>query len=114
MPDGDVYAQIELWCPEIERFLHFERAEWKPIRPHTNPFRAPKNLRGRILQDRHFPYSLNRKLGIPSLLQTVTLIGQPIPEEDSEAFNKFAEFLGTVWKVDASNLPTPPWQRSLL
>jgi hypothetical protein len=33
MPDRDVYAQFELWCPEIERYLHFERAEWRPIRP---------------------------------------------------------------------------------
>jgi hypothetical protein len=113
VPDGDVYAQLELWCPEIERYLHFERAEWRPLRRHTNPLTAPARLRGRNLEDRHFPYSLNRRLGIRALLQTVTLVGQPLPD-GLGTFNKFGDFLGTIWGIDASELPIPPWQRRLL
>jgi hypothetical protein len=113
MAERDVHAQLELWCPEIEKYLHFERAEWRPIRPHTNPPTAPAGLRARILQDRHHPYSLNRRLGIPALLQTVTLIGKPMPEEIG-TFNKFVGFLDTIWMLDPSELPEPPWQERFL
>jgi hypothetical protein len=113
LPEGDVDAQLELWCPEIEGFLHFERLEWRPIRPHTNPQNAPAGLRGRCLADRHYPFSLNRRLGIQALLQTVTLIGRPLPN-DLGTYQKFTEFLGTVWMIDTSSLPTPPWQGTLL
>jgi hypothetical protein len=114
MPDSDVYAQLEVWCPEIEKYLHFDRAEWRPIRPHTNPPNSPSGLRGLCLQDRMLPFSLNRRLGINALLQTVTLMGQPLPE-DLTTFKRFTEFLGIMWHLEgASVLPEPPWQERLL
>ena len=114
MPNCDVHAQLESWCPEIERYLHFERAEWRPNRPHTNPQNAPAGLRGKLLHDRHHSFRLNRRLGISALLQTVPpLIGEPLPH-GLETFTHFADFLGTVWKIDASQLPSPPWQEKLL
>jgi hypothetical protein len=27
MAERDVYAQLELWCPEIEKYLHFDKVE---------------------------------------------------------------------------------------
>jgi hypothetical protein len=113
MPQCDVHAQLESWCPEIERYLHFERAEWRPNRPHTNPQTAPAGLRGKLLHDRHHPFRVNRRLGISALLQTVALIGEPLPPS-LETFTHFADFLSTVWRVDASQLPSPPWQEKLL
>jgi hypothetical protein len=113
MPQCDVHAQLELWCPEIERYLHFERAEWRPNRPHSNPQSAPTGLRGNLLQDRHHPLRLNRRLGISALLQTVTLIGEPLPP-GLETFTHFADFLSTVWGIDASQLPSPKWQERLI
>jgi hypothetical protein len=80
MTEREVYAQLELWCPEIEKYLHFDKVGWRPIRPHTNPPAAPAGLRGRTLLDRQYPFLLNRRLGIPGLLQTVTLVAEPLPD----------------------------------
>lgn len=113
MAERDVYAQMELWCPEIERFLHFERVEWRPNRPHTNPFTAPANLRGKRLLDRHHPFRENRRLGIPGLLQTAPLIGVELPDR-LETFTDFTGFLGTVWRLDSPDFPAPPWQARFL
>ena len=113
MPGQDVYAQLEIWCPEIERYLHFERIEWKPNRPHTNPFTAPAGLKGKQLLDRHHPFTLNRRLGIPALLQAVPLIGIDLPA-GIETFTDFTGLLSRVWQVDGPDFPVPPWQERLL
>jgi hypothetical protein len=114
MAERDVYAQLELWCPEIEKYLHFDRVEWKPIRPHSNPQTAPAGLRGRILMDRQYPFLLNRRLGIPGLLQAVTLVAKPLPD-GLQTFNDLCGFLSTMWALaDSSPLPEPPWQERLL
>ena len=68
---------------------------------------------GKLLQDRHHPLRLNRRLGISALLQTVTLIGEPLPP-GLETFTHFADFLSTVWGIDASQLPSPKWQERLI
>jgi hypothetical protein len=114
MPDRDLYAQLENWCPQIEKYLHFDRVEWRPVRPHTNPPTSPARVRGLTLWDRRLPFSLNRRLGIPRLLQIVTLIAEPISPELT-TFTAFCEYLGRIWSVEnASSLPEPPWQERLL
>jgi hypothetical protein len=114
LPERDVYAQLELWCPEIEKNLHFDKAEWRPLRPHTNPPSAGVRLRGLTLIDRQHRFDVNRRLGIPGLLQTVPLIGESLPE-GMETFNDFCVYLGKLWNLaEASLLPAPPWQERFL
>jgi hypothetical protein len=113
LPEMDVHAQLELWCPEIERYLHFERMEWKPNRPHTNPFTAPAGLKGKRLTDRHHSFTLNRRLGIPGLLQTVPLIGIDLPAH-LRTFSDFMSFVCETWRITGSDFPVPPWQARLL
>jgi hypothetical protein len=113
MPDQELYGQLELWAPEIEKYLHFERVAVKPIRPHTNTPTAPAGLRGVTLFDRRYPFSLNRRLGIPCLLQTVPSIAQPAPP-GIENFKDFCRFLNATWTIDnCDTIPTPPWQENL-
>jgi hypothetical protein len=113
LPEREVYGQLELWCPEIERFLHFERVEWRPMKPHTNPMHSPAGLRGIKLTNRHHSFQLNRRAGLPGLLQTTQLTGVDLPGS-IQTFNDFAAFVGEAWRIDMTQMPVPPWQGGLL
>jgi hypothetical protein len=114
MSDCDVHAQIQVWVPALAAYAHILRVEWRPNNPHTNPATAPASLRFKTFRDRWYDFGLNRRLGVPGLRQTCTMIAQPIPRE-IRSFNELLVFLQEVWKVtDISRVPSPPWEDRLV
>lgn len=114
MPERDVHAQLQVYVPPIGRYAHVQRVEWRPNALHTNAANAPASLRFKSFHDRWYDFALNRRLGMPGLQQTVTMIARPLPE-GLGTFNQLLAFLEQVWNVTGvRRVPIPPWEDRLI
>ncbi len=112
--DCDVHAHLQIYVPAISADANVQRVEWRPNSRHTNDGKAPAALRFKTFTDRWHEFSLNRRLGIGALRQTVPMIAQDLPRPIAD-FNELLEFLGEVWNVEGVvRIPQPPWEGRII
>lgn len=112
--EKDVYGQITVLLSAQKRTVRLNPVEWRPIRPHSNPFNAPEGHALRTYLDRWHPYELNRDRDISVFLQSAVGVAAPLPD-DINSFSDYLHFCARVWKCpDIRKVPPPPWSPSLV
>lgn len=112
--EKDVYGQISVLLPTYKRTVRLNPVEWRPIRPHSNPFDAPEGHALRTYLDRWHPYELNRDKDISVFLQSAVGVAVPLPD-GIDSFSDYLHFCARVWRCpDIQKVPPPPWSPSLV
>lgn len=111
--ESDLYGQIGVAIPQARGLLRLAPVEWRPLRAHTNPARAPAHLRLLTLVDRWHPPEHNYALGVPAFLQHLPGVAAPLPR----VIATFEDYLGLcaeLWNCpDMAGIPPPPWTQEL-
>ncbi len=77
--EENVYGQIEVRLPGMNRLLRLNPVEWRPRRYHDNPSTAPAVHRNQRLWDRYHPFDLNAAHGMQGFDQSGGGIAVPLP-----------------------------------
>lgn len=112
--EGDVYGHIEVQAPGLKGTMRLCAIEWRPLHDHDNPPNAPPAHRYAKLQDRWYPYDLNKELSIDVFLQRTAGIAAPLPRNVNN-FQEYCDLCSNLWRCpDMMGVKPPPWSRTLL
>ena len=112
--DEDVYGQIEVRLPGMNRPLRLNPIEWRPRRYHDNPASSPPAHRNQRLWDRWHPFDLNALHGMQGFDQSGGGIAVPLPHIPA-SFSEYANLCASLWVCsDMYDLPPPPWTDEML
>lgn len=112
--EEDVYGHIEVRLPGSNRALRLNPVEWRPLRYHDNPAKAPPPHRNQRLWDRWLPFDLNASYGLHAFDQSGCGIAVPLPDAIGN-FSQYTDICARLWKCpDMMGLSPPPWTRTLV
>lgn len=111
MPDQAVSINL-LYQPGSRSCTNLMRIEWNPLRPHTNPMKGPKRLKGLTIDTSHI-----HSFGVNFDQRANDMKGKNLPfaeriDPNPSEFKDLLVFAERTFKVEglASNLPIPPWR----
>ena len=112
--EEDVYGQLEVKLPGMNRALRLNPVEWRPKRYHDNPSSGPQAHRNERLWDRWHPFELNVMHGMQGFDQSGGGIAVPLPSVPG-SFSEYADLCASLWICnDMYEVPPPPWTRDML
>lgn len=113
-PEGAVTLQLQFQAAR-GKAQHLVRAEWKPIKPHTNSGRGPADWRFKSIPGSHIHrFDDNYLEHEHRMYAGAQQSAVPLPEI-VDSYERFLEFCGKEFRVNNMDvLPAPPWQPRML